>query len=131
MAMSRMAILLILAGSSAAAQPRQVTAEEAMEIHRRTFSTLPEAGCGEAREAEEIVVCGRSRSPYRLPVAHEPEPGKRIPGELPSAVDAAKEVTCTNIGHTRGCPSIDILAIGVMVAKKVAEKAVEALGERD
>jgi hypothetical protein len=124
-----MAMLLILAGSSASAQPRQVTAEEAMEIHRRTFSVVPKAECSGAREAEEIVVCGSARSPYRLPVPPEPVPGQRVPGELPSAVEATKEVTCTNIGHTRGCPYVDIYGIALMVGKAVAEKAIEALAE--
>ena len=128
MLMSRMAILLVLAGSSASAQLRQVTAEEAMEIHSRTFSTVPK-DCGQAREAEEIVVCGSPRSPYRLPIQPEPVPGQRVAGELPSAVEATKEVTCTNIGHTRGCPSIDILGIALSVGKMIAEKVIETIQE--
>ena len=129
MAMSRMAILLILAGSSASAQPRQVTAEEGIEIHRRTFSAVAKVDCAQTKETEEIVVCGSARSPYRLPVPPEPVPGQRVPGELPSAVEATKEATCTNIGQTRGCPYIDIYGIALMVGKKVAEKAIEALAE--
>jgi hypothetical protein len=122
-------MLLILAGSPASAQPRQMTAEEAMEIHRRTFSVVAKVECGPGTEADEIVVCGRARSPYRLPVPPEPVPGQRVAGELPSATEAAKEVTCTNIGATRGCPSIDILGIALMVGKAVAEKAIEAIAE--
>jgi len=122
-------MLLILAGSSASAQPRQVTAEEGMEIHRGTFSVVPKLDCGPAGEGEEIVVCGSARSPYRLPVPPGPVPGQRVAGELPSAVQATKEATCTNIGQTRGCPYIDIYGIALMIGKKVAEKAIEALAE--
>jgi len=127
MAMSRMAILLILAGSSASAQYRQVTAEEAMEIHRKTFSAVPK-NCGEPK-ADEIVVCGSAPSRYRLPIPPEPVPGERVAGELPSAVEASREVTCTNIGHTRGCPSLDILGVAMMVGKVVVEKVIEAVAK--
>lgn len=115
MAMSRMAILLILASSSASAQPREVTAEEGMEIHRRTFSAVRKVDCRQTKEAEEIVVCGSARSPHRVIVS--PQPGQRVAGELPSAVEATKEDTCTNIGQTRGCPSVDILGVALMVGQ--------------
>ena len=127
MAMSRMAILLIVAASSASAQHRQVTAEEGIEIHRRAFSAAPK-NCGQPK-ADEIVVCGSAANPYRLPIPPEPVPGERVAGELPSAVEATKEVTCTNIGHTRGCPSIDILGIALSVGKVVAEKVIETVIE--
>ncbi|HEV2079813.1 MAG TPA: hypothetical protein VGR19_07960 [Allosphingosinicella sp.] len=127
MAMSRTAILLILAGSSASAQHRQVSADEAMEIHRRTFSAVPKVDCTQTEEREEIVVCGSARSPYRLAVP--PEPGQRVAGALPSSVEATKEVTCTNVGHTRGCPSFDILGVALMVGKAVAKKVIEAVAE--
>jgi hypothetical protein len=126
-----MTMLLALAASGASAQPRQVSAEEAMEIHRKTFSAAAKVECGRGAQEEEIVVCGSARSPYRLPVAPEPVPGQRVAGELPSGVEAASEVTCTNIGHTRGCPSLDILGVALMVGKAVAEKALEAISEGD
>jgi hypothetical protein len=126
-----MAILLILASSSGAAQPRQVTAEEALEIHNRIFSVVPKGECGKARETGEIVVCGSGRSPYRLPIPADPVPGQRVAGELPSAVKAAKEATCTNIGHTRGCPYVDIYGIALTVGKAIADRALEALAEHD
>lgn len=115
MPMSRMAILLLLAGSSASAQQRRVTAEEGIEIHRRAFSAVQKVDCRQTKEAEEIVVCGSARSPPRVTVP--PQPGQRVAGELPSAVEATKEVTCTNIGQTRGCPSVDILGVALMVGQ--------------
>jgi hypothetical protein len=46
-------------------------------------------------------------------------------------VEATEEATCTNIGHTRGCPYVDILGIALTVGKMVAEKALEAIAEDD
>lgn len=123
-----MTMLLILAGSSAAAQLRQVTAEEALKIHKNTFATAPKVGCASATDREEIVVCGsREKERYRLTVP--PAPGQRVAGEAPSALAATKEETCTNIGATRGCPSIDILGIGMMIAKTIVTKVIEAEDE--
>ncbi len=85
------------------------------------------AGGGEA----EIVVCGRGQSPYRLPLPVEPLPGERVRGEVASPVALTKEETCTNIGQTRGCPSFDILAIGLMIGKIVVEQAVKEAIEDD
>jgi hypothetical protein len=83
MALSRMALLLIapLAASPARAAP--VTAEQAIEIHRRTFEPVAaRLDCPEGEDGE-IVVCARREevSPYRYtgPVAREP--GAYVPGE--------------------------------------------------
>lgn len=121
-------MLLILAGSSATAQARQVTAEEAMEAHRQALS-IPGAKCGDTIDAEEIVVCGRSQDQYRLPLPVPPVPGQRVRGEGPSAIAATKEETCTNIGHTRGCPSLDLFGVALMVVKTVVAKVVEEAAE--
>jgi hypothetical protein len=122
-----LAVLFILGGAPAWGQQRLVTAEEGVELHRRTFFIASKAECG-PKEAEEIVVCGGPRSPYRLPFSVD-APGQRVEGELPSAVEATKEVTCTNIGHTRGCPSIDILGLALTVGGIVARKVIEAVAE--
>ena len=85
--------------------------------------------CGESRSEGDIVVCGQAQSPYRLPLPVEPLPGEIVRGEAPSPVALTKEETCTNIGHTRGCPSFDILAIGLMIGKVVVEQAVREVIE--
>jgi len=125
MPMSRITMLLIFGASSVSAQPRLVTAEEGMEIHRRTSSALPQDKCEQTREAEEIVVCGKSSSPYRLPMPIDPPPGQRIAGETPSALAATKEASCTNIGHTRGCPSVDLLGVAAMLGKAIVGMVIE------
>ena len=129
MPMSRITMLLILAASSASAQPRMVTAEEGLEIHRRTSSALPQDRCEQATDAEEIMVCGKPGSPYRLPMPIDPPPGQRIAGETPSALAATKEASCTNIGHTRGCPSLDLLGVAALVGKAIVGKVVEHVRE--
>jgi hypothetical protein len=105
-----------------AAEP--VTAEEAMGAQRRQLQTaIGAAPCPD--DATQIVVCGR-RDPdrYRLPLPST-QPGDRVVGELPSAVALTKEETCTNVGTPHGCPHFDLLAIGLTVAKIVAEKVVK------
>jgi hypothetical protein len=77
----------------------------------------------------EIVVCGQAASPHRLPLPVDPLPGATVRGEPPSPVALTREETCTNIGQTRGCPSFDILAIGLMIGKVVVEEAVRELIE--
>ncbi len=107
--MSRMAVLLILAESSTSAQPRQVTAEEGMEIHRRTFALAPEKKCPTAENPDEIVVCGRVARDYRVPYA--PELGDRVPGEGPG--EAA-------FGCLRMCSeSVDLKKMAVTAFKVV------------
>lgn len=121
-------MLLLFAGSSASAQPRPVTAEEAMEVHKRTFSAVPKQECGDAAGQEEIVVCGnRNNERYRVTVP--PAPGQRVRGEPLSTLEGIKPETCTNIGQTRGCPYVDFYGIGLMIAKKVITKVIEESGE--
>ena len=117
-------MLLLIASSPASAQPRQVTAEEAMEIHKKTFAATANQGCDQTLHKEEIVVCG-ARNNERYRVAVPPAPGQRERGELPSTLETIKPETCTNIGQSRGCPYIDIYGIGVMIAKKVITKVIE------
>jgi hypothetical protein len=81
------------------------------------------------RGGDEIVVCGKATSPYRLPLPPEPLPGAIERGVVPSPVALTKEETCTNIGQTRGCPSFDILAIGLMIGKAVLEQVVKEVVE--
>jgi hypothetical protein len=85
--------------------------------------------CREAQSEGEIVVCGQPQSPYRLPLPVEPLPGERVRGEVPSPVALTKEETCTTVGHVRGCPSFDILAIGLMIGKVVVEQAIKEVIE--
>ena len=132
MAKSRLALLafaLAVPGGSWAQDP--LAADEAIANQKREVrEAAGTAPCPAEGGGEEIVVCGRrGPNPYRLPLPAA-GPGDRVAGETPSAVGLTKEETCTNIGHTRGCPSFDILAIGLMVGKVVAEKVVnKALGD--
>jgi hypothetical protein len=107
MAMSRMAMLLLISGSSASAEPRYVTAEEGMEIHRKTFAVTRPGSCAAAKDAQEIVVCGQVSRDYRVP--YEPEPGARVAGEGSGAAA---------LGCLRMCPQpVDVKKIAVTAVK--------------
>jgi hypothetical protein len=81
------------------------------------------------RDEGEIVVCGQAKSPYRLPLPVEPLPGEVVRGEVPSPVALTKPETCTTVGHARGCPSFDILAIGAMIGGVILQQVVREVTE--
>lgn len=101
-----------------------------MERQRTELRTaIGTAPCPTGKDADEIVVCARrGLDPHRLPLPST-RPGDRVAGELPSAVALTKEETCTNVGITRGCPSIDILGIGLMVGKVIVEQVAKKVAE--
>jgi|GEM_PF-5820279 len=77
----RLVATLLLTAAPAAAQD-QVTADQALAKYREVVVPTAELDC--PRGGGEIVVCGRrkgERSPYRLPLPAEREPGARIRGE--------------------------------------------------
>jgi hypothetical protein len=115
----------------AAAQPPASAEAMLAEQKRGLVSALGTRRCREGGATEEIVVCGRAASPYRLPLPVEALPGETVRGEVPSPVALTKEETCTNIGQTRGCPSFDILAIGLMIGKVVVEQAIREVTDDD
>ena len=126
--MSRIALALLLAWPAqaiAAADP--VTAEHALENYRR--KPTAEIDCPRAQDPDEITVCGRrdAASAYRLPLPVEPVPGERVLGEPVLAVSLSKEETCTNIGQSHGCGSVDILGLALRVAQSAVRAATEAL----
>ena len=104
--MSRMAVALLMI---APAPP--LTAEQAMQNYRETFSVAGPAACSEQSEDEAIVVCGRRTRDPRLPLPVEREPGERVrllPGEAPRG---------TVTGCTMACPQgIDLIAAGKKIA---------------
>jgi hypothetical protein len=79
----RIPALLLLVTAPAFAQDR-VTAEQALSNYRKVMVPTAELDCPRGDDGEEIVVCGKrkgEKSPYRLPLPVEREPGARIPGE--------------------------------------------------
>ena len=117
--------------AAAAARPAPAAAQAAADAEslivdqkRSLQAAIGTGRCREGGNDGEIVVCGQTQSPYRLPLPVEPLPGTTERGEVPSPVALTREETCTTIGHTRGCPSFDILAIGLMIGKAVVEQAV-------
>jgi hypothetical protein len=106
MRLSRMPVpltILLFVGPPAIAQ-KMVTAEQALENHRRTFKPIQEIDCPTSTDPDEITVCGRrsEQDPNRLPLPVEREPGEPdlLPGEAPRASS-----TITN-SCLRLCPSM-------------------------
>jgi hypothetical protein len=119
-------VALTAAPQAPAAAQGPASAETLVAEQKRGLAAaLGVRRCREGAAEAEIVVCGQADSPYRLPLPVEPLPGGRVRGEVPSPVALTREETCTNIGPTRGCPSFDLLAIGLMVGKIVVEQAIE------
>jgi len=102
-----MTMLLALAATSAAAQPRQVTAEEAAEIHRETFSVAGKRDCAVGADPEEIVVCGKTGTSYRIP--YVPEPGARVANDSPNGMSAMSAGGCLRLCHQP--VSVDLLKV--------------------
>lgn len=121
MTMSTIAMLTAITGSIAPPHPRLVTAEEGVEIHRRAILAVSATPCGQTRPEGDILVCGRAPSPYGIGPAADPAPGRRIRGEPADYVQATRETTCTNIGASRGCPSIDLVAAAMTIAKALGK----------
>jgi hypothetical protein len=127
--LSRIAILLVLLTSPAAAQ-EAVTADQVIENHQQNLKRALQTDCRPDPDPNIITVCGRRNdaSRYRLPLPVEPEPGRRIRGEAVSAVKLAeKQSTCTPEGRNPKCGSIPLSAIALMVAKtaiKVLQRTV-------
>ena len=101
--MSRMALALPLALASAPAIASQAgtqparTAEEAMANYRETFESVRELDCPTPEDPEEIVVCGRpsgAPDPNRAPLPIAPEPGMRVVGGVPSALESMSAGGC-------------------------------------
>ena len=104
--MSRMAVALLM---TAPAPP--VTAEQAMQNYRETFSVAGPAACVDQSDDEAIIVCGRRTRDPRLPLPVERAPGEPVrllPGEAPRGAVAS----CT-----MACPlPFDLIAAGKAVA---------------
>ena len=84
---------MILALALAAAQPGDVVGE----MIARSRATLPKVSaveCLPSDDPDEIVVCGRragERSPHRLPLPVEPEPGAPVRGDIGTGTAALAE----------------------------------------
>jgi hypothetical protein len=126
--MSRMALAALLAlapapaaAGQAATQPAR-TAEEAMANYRETFESVRELDCPTPEDPEEIVVCGRpsdAPDPNRAPLPIGPEPGARVVGGVPSALESMSAGGCIS-----RCPQ------PVMVDVFKAAKFMRDLAER-
>jgi hypothetical protein len=97
--------LLLIPG---AAPAQRVTAEQAIENHRRQLQSATGTGVRRAADCEpssnpdEIVVCGRNDNErHRLPLPVEPVPGapQRQLGELPTGGDALSAGGCLRLCH--------------------------------
>jgi hypothetical protein len=124
-------LLLALAAAPSPAAAQTQTATEALIAGQKNGlqAAIGTRRCPTDRDESEIVVCGQAQSPYRLPLPVEPLPGEVVRGEVPSPVALLKDDTCTTVGHARGCPSFDILAIGLMIGKIVVEQAIKKVAE--
>jgi hypothetical protein len=122
-----LAVLALAAAVPAPAAAEPPGSAEALVARQKqaVASAIGTRSCRGAAADAAIVVCGQAESPYRLPLPVAPPPGEAVRGEAPSPVALTKEETCTNIGQTRGCPSFDILAIGLMIGKIVVEQAIK------
>lgn len=125
MTMSRMtvpAFLLAIASVPSAAQV--VSAEQAIETHRRSFQPVELLDCPPS-VGEEIVVCAkRSARSERLPLPIEPVAGERIAGEMPRATSAA-EPSCSAVGRDNGCGGTIPILGAILLLAKVAQKVIE------
>jgi hypothetical protein len=133
MAKSRITLSLV-AIAAAAPMPAAAQAPSAAEalIEKQRTGLQAATGtrrCPEVKGEGEILVCGQAHSPYRLPLPVEPSPGEVVRGDVPSPVPLLKVETCTTVGHARGCPSFDILAIGLMIGGIVVEQVVREVGK--
>lgn len=132
--MARIALICAVFVAAASSAPAQAQSRADALIAEQKTGLQAATGtqrCNRDEGGDEIVVCGQPASPYRLPLPVEPLPGAIERGVVPSPVALTKEETCTNIGQTRGCPSFDILAIGLMIGKIVVEQAVKEVIEDD
>lgn len=129
MQMSRMSLLMIAAGSPAAAAPAGATAEEALERYRQVFVPTPVLDCPPSADPDEVVVCAKAGpAPYRLPLpvaASAPRPSDRAGGEQLSAMGSGPG-TCTPVGRDQRCNGgLPVIPIAIAVAKA----AVQVVGE--
>ena len=129
--MSRMAVLLLaLASPVAAPAAEPKTAQEALTSYRAMFKPTSQLGCPQGGGEEEIIVCGRREDevqPERLPLSIEPEPGERITGEAPSALDELDTGSerCSTVGPNQSCgggiPILQAIALVAQIAVKLVE----------
>lgn len=130
--MSRKAALFILAlvpiWAAAPLSAQTITAEEAEDNYRRTFSiTEADTNCEDDEGA--IVVCARrDNDRHRLPLPVEPTPGVRLKGDVPNASaerGGAGTERCTTVGANQQCsgglPVIPIVAKTVEAVVKLIE----------
>jgi hypothetical protein len=113
MAMSRIAVLLLLCGGPAAAQISAPNAAQALEQYRQTFTPVAEIDCPRDGKGD-IVVCGSRADPANSRYA--PFPGDRVrmtAGEAPRA----------SVGHGEGryCfqKCADMVGIDIGMAKQL------------
>jgi hypothetical protein len=112
------ALLSLTAAAPGAAAPVGRTAEEAVAAQREGMRKVVAPPCRH-READEIVVCGRSGpDPDRLPLRGERVAGDRVhllPGEAPTGAAA---LAASNEGCRERCGfNIDFIRVGIFLFK--------------
>ena len=103
--MSPAALLLLMTAP-------QISAEESIEMQRVQLRAITRLGCPPEAGDEDIVVCGRgsgagSTQGYRVPYVSEP--GRRLPGEMPSGMDALGADRC--LSACQGAAMISLQSI--------------------
>jgi hypothetical protein len=111
-------MVLLTAAAPAASAPAGRTAEEAVAVQREGVRKVVAPPCRH-READEIVVCGRTGpDPNRLPLRGERVEGERVhllPGEAPTAAGA---LAATKGGCRERCGfNIDFVRVGIFLFK--------------
>lgn len=120
--MAKWTLLLLIGLAAPAGATEPLSAESAIGKYR--LSIQPTA-CPK-READEIVVCGRSGrpDPNRLPLPVERPPGAIVPGE--ATASAGELERCSNVGPVQQCggglPVMAIALFAVKTAIKLIDK---------
>jgi hypothetical protein len=113
-------------GAPASAIPQDVAEDRSIRQQNHLRDALGLA-CDRKAAANEIIVCGkRGPSPYRLPLAPDPEPGAQRVGEAANSLDvmALNPAWCPPAAARPDSPNLDILAMAataVAIAVKVAD----------
>jgi hypothetical protein len=69
--------------------------------------------CADQRSSDEIIVCGKRRDVYRLPLPNERDPQARAPGEAPSGATAlTPSGRCGIFAGERRCSKAEAAAYG-------------------
>jgi hypothetical protein len=124
------ALVLMLSGPAPAASiasPRPGI-EQMIENQRRELRDAMRIDCPQARDEEEIVVCGRQQENDRhrlpIPVARAAGVADQAGGEQRAAL-AADTSRCTAVGPNQQCTrGLDMMAIGAF-AFRVARRLIE------